>query len=333
MTSRLRSAPRQRQFGVAFAVIAASLAAAAPPAGAVVTIGSDLSPDPNAGVVGSNAAHTIATVSLPGGTVNSPIDGVVVRWRVRADGADAGGNPVRLKVIRPAEGGEYSGINTSATQTITSTANPTTFTFPTQQPISAGDLIALDISAPAFPLIIQFLPEQPGLHVALWEPPLLDGQERSPNSDPFAFDWGENLYNADVEPDCDQDGFGDETQDSDISSCSPAPPSEADRTLTLDANKNKVKKGQRVRFSGQIDAPQNEAGCEPDQTVELQRKKKKAPDSAFETFASLQSGNTGKFTSVLVAKKTRVYRAVVPETATCDGQVSNTEKVKIKKKK
>ena len=110
-------------------------------------------------------------------------------------------------------------------------------------------------------------------------------------------------------------------------------PPKADRTLTFDANKNRVKKGQRVRFSGQIDAPQNEAGCEPDQTVELQRKKKKAPDTAFETFATLQSGTTGSFTAVLVAKKTRVYRAQVPETATCLSGVSNSEKVKVKRAK
>ena len=88
-----------------------------------------------------------------------------------------------------------------------------------------------------------------------------------------------------------------------------------------------------MRFSGQIDAPQNEAGCEPDQTVELQRKKRKAPDTAFETFATLQSGTTGKFTSVLVAKKTRVYRAVVQETGTCEDALSNTEKVKVKKRR
>jgi hypothetical protein len=107
----------------------------------------------------------------------------------------------------------------------------------------------------------------------------------------------------------------------------------ADRTLTLDANKGKVEKGRKVRLSGQIDAPQNEAGCEPSQTVELQRKKTKAPDTAFATFRTVQTDQAGNFAQKLRVKKTRVYRAVVQENEACDDELSNTQKVRVQKKK
>ena len=45
---------------------------------------------------------------------------------------------------------------------------------------------------------------------------------------------------ATLEPDCDKDGFGDETQDTDTLSCNP------DRSLSLDTNKGKVEKGRKV---------------------------------------------------------------------------------------
>jgi len=137
---------------------------------------------------------------------------------------------------------------------------------------------------------------------------------------------------ANVEPDCDADGFGDETQDPDISSCNPPAP-KSDRTLTLDANKGKVEKGRKVRLSGQIDAPQNEGGCEPNQAVELQRKAKNAPDAAFATFRTVQTDGTGNYSTKQKVKKTYFYRAIVQETASCDDESSNSQKVRVQKKK
>lgn len=193
-------------------------------AGAATKIGSDLTPDPVQAPSGAGGTdpRTIATTVLPGQQVSSPLDGIVVRWRVRSAGTDIGGNPVRLKVIRPTASGAYTGINTSATQTVPDSATPTTFTFQTQQAIRAGDLIALDISGPNGNFIVQTA-IQTGVHLLRWQPmPLLDGQTRTPDNDP-SFDYGEHTFNADVEPDCDKDGLGDETQDADISSCSPTP--------------------------------------------------------------------------------------------------------------
>jgi hypothetical protein len=132
-----------------------------------------------------------------------------------------------------------------------------------------------------------------------------------------------------LEPDCDGDGFGDETQDPDVPLGGPCP--KGTRTVILDANKNKVKKGRKVRLSGQLTEVVKQV-CQSGQTVELQRKKKRAPDTAFSTFRALQTEQAGNFATRVKVKKTFEFRAQVPETATCAGQVSNTEKVKVKKK-
>jgi hypothetical protein len=134
---------------------------------------------------------------------------------------------------------------------------------------------------------------------------------------------------AELEPDCDADGFGDETQDPQI------PFSEAcgkgNRTLTLDANKNKVKKGKRVTLTGEVNQIVRQGVCESGQTVELQRKR--PSQTTFTTIEQLQTDAAGSFFAKKKVKKTFEYRAQVLETATCGGQISNTEKVKVKKPK
>jgi hypothetical protein len=115
----------------------------------------------------------------------------------------------------------------------------------------------------------------------------------------------------------------------------PAPPApetaKADRTLTLDANKNKVKRGKKVRLSGQVNAAVRQGPCESGQTVELQRKRPK--QTTFTTFAQLQTDAQGTFSLKKKLRKTFEFRAQVAETDACLGQISNTEKVKVKKKK
>jgi hypothetical protein len=126
-----------------------------------------------------------------------------------------------------------------------------------------------------------------------------------------------------VEPDCDSDGFGDETQDPSTPSCHP-------RTLVLDANKNKVKKGKKVTLAGQVVETRQDGACAAGQAVELQRKKPSL--ATFTTIEQLQTDAAGAFSAKKKVKKTFEYRAQVPESATCAGQTSNTEKVKVKKK-
>jgi hypothetical protein len=106
---------------------------------------------------------------------------------------------------------------------------------------------------------------------------------------------------------------------------------QASRTLTLDANKNKVKKGKKVTLSSQVNEIVRQGPCESGQTVQLQRKK--PSQASFTTVEQLQTNAAGNFTTKEKVKKTFQYRAQVGETATCAGQTSNTEKVKVKKKK
>jgi hypothetical protein len=111
----------------------------------------------------------------------------------------------------------------------------------------------------------------------------------------------------------------------------PEPVVKIDRTLTLDANKNKVKEGKRVTLTGQLTEIVRQGPCESGQTVALQRKK--PSQSTFTTLEQLQTDAAGHFSTKEKVTKTFEYRAQVAETATCLGQTSNTEKVKVKKPK
>jgi hypothetical protein len=113
----------------------------------------------------------------------------------------------------------------------------------------------------------------------------------------------------------------------------PEPPiTKADGTLTIDANKGKVEKGRKVTLTGQIDVHGNE-GCERNRAIEIQRRLKSEDDSKFATFVSVQTDVNGNYTIKVKAKKTYFYRAVVSETEVCDDETSNTQKVRLQKKK
>jgi hypothetical protein len=110
------------------------------------------------------------------------------------------------------------------------------------------------------------------------------------------------------------------------------PPSKADGTLTIDANKGKVEKGRKVTLSGQYDTLANEA-CEPDREVEIQRRLKSQDDSKFTTFQTVTTDAAGKYSLREQVKKTYFYRAAVGETEACDDELSNSQKVRVQKKK
>jgi hypothetical protein len=190
--------------------------------------------------------------------------------------------------------------------------------------VAAGQQYALVITRPASDSVAMRYRDDNPCPGGFFNSPSQTG----PFGAPSALDF---MFAVFVEPDCDSDGLGDETQDPDIASC--GPPTKVSRTLSLDANKGKVEKGRKVRLTGQIDAPQNEAACEPNQTIELQRRAKKAPDTAFTTFKTVQTDQAGNFAEKVKVKKTRIYRAVVNESEACDDELSNTQKVRVQKKK
>jgi hypothetical protein len=228
-----------------------ALAALPAPAGAAVTIGSDLAPDPvNAACT---ADCTLANTTLPDGQVTSPIQGVVVRWRVRA-GASGGPIALRLVVLRPAGSGTYTNVSRSAIQTF-SEVPVTTETYLTQQSIAVGDQIGVDmaggVSVNSF--VIATTPIAGTTNVR-WQPPLADGATSAPTNT-FGPPSNEVMLNADVEPDCDRDGLGDETQDGDLTSCDVPQPDTVPPDTTISGRpKDKTKKKTATFAFGGVDS-------------------------------------------------------------------------------
>jgi hypothetical protein len=105
----------------------------------------------------------------------------------------------------------------------------------------------------------------------------------------------------------------------------------AGRNITLDANKNKVKRGKKVLLKGQLNELARQGPCESGQTVNMQRKRPKQTTST--TFAQAQTDAQGNFSLKKKLRKTFEFRAQVGETATCGPGTSNTEKVKVKKRR
>jgi hypothetical protein len=148
----------------------------------------------------------------PGANVTSPINGVIVRWRMMGN---AGGASFQLRVVHPASGGEYVGAGTSNPEVPTG-AGPSQFE--TSLPISAGDMIGINLPSPA--TWSGHSAPVTGAHFVSVQPTLTDSQPaQTPN---FTVDDAEEGVNADVEADCDNDGLGDETQDADLpAACKP----------------------------------------------------------------------------------------------------------------
>lgn len=194
------------------ACLVAALAVAAP-ARAAVTIGPDPLPE-RSSVIGSANARIFATGDLPGVGVTSPIDGVVVLWRVRR-GSGPGALPedtITLRILRgTATENEFTAVGTSESHEVPSgAADPEPIhEYPTRLPIAAGDRIGLGTMSNAFPAR-----EEAGASYLTRKNALADGE--SGLFEVGAFENRYVLINADIEPDCDGDGFGDETQDPQI---------------------------------------------------------------------------------------------------------------------
>jgi hypothetical protein len=177
---------------------------------AAVTIGETLDPSaPTAGIycVTGDGPATFATTALPSGTPASPIDGVVVRWRFRNDESTA--ISLRPRVLRSGPGG-FTGVS-GGDQTASFVGLGV---FEARLPIAAGDYLGVDFpcssSAPHVSLTERYYAGG-GATVGNWVPALADGGPfRATTFDDVKYSL---MMNADVEPDADHDGYGDETQD------------------------------------------------------------------------------------------------------------------------
>jgi PASTA domain len=235
------------------AIVGLALAAsgwAAAPSDAAVTLGSNLATEPSNTVFCANGGTTRGCLAVqdvfPGRDLSAPFSGVIVRWHVRL-GSETEAQTIRIRVVRRVAPEEFKIISSSPFESIP--AGEGTYTFPAAVPIASGDQVGLEgdsgkglaaegTLAGAESFLFNVAPETDGAETGLPVFPIFENREV--------------LMNVEVEPDCDHDGLGDETQDSDTSSCHP-PPSvstglpEAPKTCLVPKLKGKKLKAAKKR--------------------------------------------------------------------------------------
>ena len=194
------------------AALTASGAWGAQSSQAAVTLGSDLAAEPDILLGCGNPCLRVQDV-LPGRTLVSPFDGVIVRWRARV-GAGTDAVSIRIRVVRRFDADQFTVVSSSGLEPIPAGAG--TYTFPAQLPIRSGDQVGGEAEED---LEIVWGVDVMGAQLLTYVPSPPDGG-MTPAPD-TAGEESELTLNVDVEPDCDDDGLGDETQDTNISSCSP----------------------------------------------------------------------------------------------------------------
>jgi hypothetical protein len=307
-----------RRYGVTMGLVVGALVAPAS-AGAAVQIGTTF---PGANLSCGDNFTALQTTSA-GGSYAAPSAGVITSWSVQPTGAVP--IALKLKFGRAAGGNDFTIVGDSPPKTPTSGVL-NTFT-DVRIPVQPGDVIGYYADQGPMATFC-------GKTDSNFSARNVSGDQAPGTTTTYGtlVPSFQISFSALLEPDCDGDGFGDETQDADISSCSPQTQAgQAGRNVVLDANKNKVKKGRRVTLTGQLNQIVRQGPCESGQAVELQRKK--PSQSSFTTIQQLQTDAGGGFSTKRKVKKTFEYRAQVSETATCGAALSNTEKVKVKKKK
>lgn len=189
------------------AALLASLALAAPVANAAVTLGSSMPAPPTDALVCEGADCTIAATSLPGRELAAPFDGVLVRWRYAVD--PEGSSPGSPRVLRPGPSGAYADVTPSSPAAGAPQIAEGIVTAALRVPVKRGDLLGVRLQAThALPIA-----DRPAADVTFDVfAPMLEATPRVADDSVTAADF-ELLVNADLEPDADQDGFGDETQD------------------------------------------------------------------------------------------------------------------------
>ncbi len=169
---------------------------------------------------GARAATVIGSTVTPvngcafdaeflGGGYSAPSAGVITQWRYQAAATDV--PHLKLKVARPAGGNDFTMVGESGVQTpVPSTLN----SYPVRIAVQAGDVIGVYLQTSG--LCVR--PDPSSSYFVKF------GDDPPQTTAPFSFSGpGSQLaVSALLEPDCDRDGLGDETQDPDISSCTPA---------------------------------------------------------------------------------------------------------------
>jgi hypothetical protein len=210
--------------------VIASLAVFASTADAATQVGQTFTPD------GNCSPRTRIQLTSAGNSYVVPTAGVLTSWSFERS-SSAGGAGVKLKVARAVGGDVFSIVGESALE------NPPVglSSYPTQVPVQPGDVLGLYTSPPS---VFYCSGAAPGGSIGTGP----FGSDPPPGTDStFPASPNQRLsVSAMLEPDCDADGLGDESQDADTLSCPPGPQA----TITR-APKDRVKtkrKRKRVTF-------------------------------------------------------------------------------------
>ena len=190
----MASAARRRGWVLsrgALALIALLLIAPSAAEARTITVGSPMREAFPSSAIYFFPSVTVAntTLSDPAANVTSPVDGVVVSWRIAPQAAP---DAYSLSVLRPAGGEAFAGVGTSVSQVASTTK---TLTFPTNLPIKTGDTVGITSLKASANFKTASLPSA---HQPYWSPAFSDdGVPRSPAGSVSNLEFG---FNAEVQP-------------------------------------------------------------------------------------------------------------------------------------
>jgi hypothetical protein len=101
----------------------------------------------------------------------------------------------------------------------------------------------------------------------------------------------------------------------------------APRTVTLDANKNKLRKGKKVRLSGQVSSV-NPQACAFGQTLTLERRITKQKGKP-KPIAQLETDAQGRFKAKSKVKASSKFQVAASQTPSCGATTSKQVRVKL----
>ena len=196
---------KSKVFVGAVAVIAATAMLGAGGASAATEFG-----DTCSATTGAPVPYTVTTLSGPAGSIplTAPTSGIVTKVKVSSSEAFPFAVPLQVKLLRPAGGNNFTVTNQTAIDFSGSGA-----TFDARMPVTAGEQLALHGSpfsylGTDYPGLILFcVSEGSVLGAALSDVPPGSTAEFTGATE------GRVPVAAIIEPDADNDGFGDETQD------------------------------------------------------------------------------------------------------------------------
>ena len=193
-----------RRFSLASLAALALIAGIPSGASAATQMGQTFAPDFDCTPAGG---LTILQSRSPGGIYAAPSDGVITRWSFQAPAS--GTDLLKFKVARPVSGSTYTVIGESG---LVDPAAGMLNSYPIQIPVKTGDIIGFYWNSGNTANCSKI--------VFAYRARFRAGDVVPPTT--ASFDMEDVLQlnlSAILEPDCDEDGLGDETQDADLSSC------------------------------------------------------------------------------------------------------------------